>query len=80
MKISTDNGNTWINVEQLRVLKAFDHPDGLDAEMVFNFTDEGLITDVWVMDVCEGTSSETYIEIGDRLVDGEVINDKQGNI
>jgi hypothetical protein len=72
MKISTDGGDTWINVEQVEVLKALDHPDGLDAEIVFKFTDEGLITDVWVMDVCEGTSSETYQEVGDRLVDGSV--------
>jgi hypothetical protein len=70
MKISTDGGTTWINVEQVKVLKAIDHSDGLDAEIVFKFTDEGLITDVWVMDVCEGTSSETYLEIGDRLVYG----------
>lgn len=68
MKISTDNGVNWINVDQVRVLKAVDNPDGLDAEIAFNFTGEGLITDVWVDDVCQGTSSETYQEVGDRLV------------
>ena len=66
MKISLDDGDTWVEVEKLRVLKEFDHD--LDAEIAFNFTHEGLVTDVWVMDVCEGTSSETYQEIGDRLV------------
>ena len=39
MKISTDGGTTWINVEQVKVLKAIDHSDGLDAEIVFKFTD-----------------------------------------
>lgn len=68
MKISTDGGTTWVDVDQLRVLKAVDNPDGVDAEIAFNFTGEGLVTDVWVGNVCEGTSSETYQEIGDRLV------------
>ena len=68
MKISTDGGETWIDVEQLRVLQPVDNPENLEAEIAFNFTQEGLITDVWVENVCEGTSSEMYQEIGDRLV------------
>lgn len=68
MKISTDGGTTWIDVQEVRVLKTVDHPDDLDSEILFNFTHEGLITDVWVGNVCEGTSSEMYEEIGDRLV------------
>jgi hypothetical protein len=68
MKISTDGGHTWTDMEKVQVLKALDHPDELDSEILFNFTGEGLITDVWVGNVCEGTSCEMYQEIGDRLV------------
>jgi hypothetical protein len=68
MKISTDGGGTWIDTQEIRVLKTIDNPDSLDSEILFNFTQEGLIVDVWVENVCEGTSSETYQEIGDRLV------------
>lgn len=68
IKISTDGGKTWQDAGQLRVLKPLEGPDGMDAEIAFNFTEEGVVNDVWVMDVCEGTSSETYREIGDRIV------------
>lgn len=77
MKISTDGGKTWVDVDQLRVAVGVDRDDELDedegdeAELHFNFTEEGLIIDTWVDGVCVGTSSELYLEIGDRLVDGE---------
>lgn len=70
MKISTDGGHTWVEVEALRVSQELQHEDA-EAEVTFNFTSEGLIIDAWADGYCQGTSSETYLEIGDRLVDGE---------
>ena len=76
MKISTDDGITWVEVESIRVKKEYpihvnDEGDEVEAELAVNFTHEGIITDVWINNTCEGTSSETYLEIGNRLVDGE---------
>jgi len=69
MKVSLDGGATWVEVENVRVSQAVEDPEGEnEGHIEFNFTGEGLVTDVWVNDVCEGTSSEMYQEIGDRLV------------
>ena len=83
MKISfsIDDGKNWISCEGIRVKAEYpihsnDEGDEVEAELAVNFTHEGIITDVWINNTCEGTSSETYIEIGDRLVDGEVYDDK----
>lgn len=71
MRISLDDGKTWTTVKSL--IFAQDLPgvgDVESAEVTFNFTDKSLTTHVWVNDVCQGTSSETFVELGDRLVDG----------
>lgn len=71
MQFSLDDGKTWKTVTGIRVIHSLPGVGDVEtAEVAFNFTQEGLITDVWVDDVCEGTSSETYQEIGDRLVNG----------
>lgn len=72
MKISTDEGKTWVEVDSLRIIKDLDDPTDqeIDASLFFNFTHEGVVVDAWVNDVCEGTNAETYIELGDRLVNG----------
>jgi len=77
MKISTDNGKTWKKVNQLRVWVEVMNPLDMDddeapetGEVHFNFTEEGMITDLYVGNACEGTDSITYEELGDRLVDG----------
>jgi hypothetical protein len=73
MKISLDDGKSWIEVQGLRIIKEFDaHIDTdyeeIQAELHFNFTQEGIVTDVWVNNTCEGTESQLYVELGDNLV------------
>jgi len=73
MQISLDDGKTWQEVVSLRVIKEFDpvvdaDKETVQAELHFNFTAEGVVTDVWVSNTCEGTDSEMYVEIGDRIV------------
>ena len=74
MKVSLDNGKTWVEVETVRVIQEIDDPtdyeEPIKAELHFNFTHEGLVTDVFIDDACDGTSSEMYVEMGDRLVNG----------
>ena len=71
MKISLDNGVTYVEIEQVRVI--FDDLEVgnlLPAELHINITDEGIITDVWRTDVDANfaTQSESAQEIIDRLV------------
>jgi len=69
MRVSLDGGTNWVEVEGVLVSQDVEDPEGeREAHIDFSFTHEGLIVDIWVNDVCEGTSSEMYQEIGDRLV------------
>ncbi len=69
MRVSLDGGTNWVEVEGVLVSQDVEDPEGEnEAHIEFAFTHEGLIVDVWVNNVCEGTSSEMYQEIGDRLV------------
>jgi hypothetical protein len=70
MKISFDDGDTWVEVKSVRISQEFPNPDDVDqnAELAFNFTHEGLVTDLWVDDVCQGSKNQLYLEIGDDLV------------
>jgi len=73
MKVSLDNGNTWVEVENLKVIQNIEDPtdyedEPSEVELHFNFTSEGVVTDVWINDICQGTSSEVYLTIGDNLV------------
>ncbi len=69
MKVSLDGGANWIETEGVLVSQDVEDPEGEhESHIDFAFTHEGLIVDVWVDNVCEGTSSEMYQEIGDRLV------------
>ena len=71
MKISTDGGITWTEVDSVRVIQkipdTFNEEEKFEIELLFNFTHEGLIQDLWIDNANEGTTSETYNEIGDRL-------------
>ena len=86
--ISIDGGKTWIEAKQgvrvtvgpLPVFSGCPGEDNEKGDLLFNFTGEGLITDVWadviVVDVPlqmktenPGTSSATYTEIAERLVE-----------
>lgn len=50
MQVSTDGGVTWVDADNVRV--TYDEVDvpGEDSQgqVLFNFTEEGLITDIWV--------------------------------
>jgi hypothetical protein len=70
MKISIDNGLTWQDVESVRVSQEIPdifNDEKFEIELLFNFTNEGLIQDLWIDNVSEGSISETYQEIGDRM-------------
>ena len=86
--MSLDGGKTWTTAKQgIRVLVSplpvFSGCPGEDNEngaLVFNFTSEGLITDVWTEFIVvddplqtkeenPGTASETYTEIVEKLVE-----------
>jgi len=73
---SLDGGKTWREFSSLRIECKVTEIPGEDGggELFFNFTHEGLITDVWVGNDQPwasniGTSSETYDEIVSRLVE-----------
>lgn len=73
MKVSLDNGDTWVEVENLKVIQNIEDPTDYEeepslVELHFNFTNEGVVTDVWINDICQGSSSEIYLNIGDNLV------------
>lgn len=73
MKVSLDNGDTWVEVENLKVIQNIEDPtdyedEPSEVELHFNFTSEGVVTDVWINDICQGSSSEVYLNIGDNLV------------
>jgi len=71
MKISTDGGLTWTDVDSVRISQeipdTFNEEEKFEIELLFNFTHEGLIQDLWIDNVNEGSMTETYNEIGDRL-------------
>ena len=76
LSYSTDGGETWTPCpEGIRIRQDIHVPgeDEDDGELIFNFAEEGLICDVWAATgaviVNPGTSSETYDEIEQRLVD-----------
>lgn len=71
---TVDDGVTWVEADGLRVCVPAQQIPGADipeGELVFNFTHEGVIVDVWRDDgeqsINEGTSSEMYDEMVNRL-------------
>jgi len=77
-QFSLDGGHSWQDFDQLRIYCEIEHFPGEDEEgggdLCFNFTQEGLIIDLWEDDerlgsVNPGTSSETYDEIVERLIE-----------
>ena len=65
MKISLDNGATWSDSDTVRVIVENVY-DALE-DLHFNFTHEGLITDVVVDGELQAGTSEMYGEISDRI-------------
>lgn len=75
ISISLDGGKNWVKCpEGVRVNIAEQDINGEEGDLVFNFTHEGVITDIWVQtelieDSNVGTSSEMYCDIIERLVE-----------
>jgi hypothetical protein len=73
MKVSLDKGQTWVDVEN--VLVSQNIPDNysenkdIEIEVVFHFDQSGLVQRLWLNNVNEGTVTESYLEIGERLVE-----------
>jgi hypothetical protein len=74
MKISLDDGKTWQEVSGVRIACEIPDPtdyeedEETDAELLFTFTDEGLVTDVVLNGFVENSTSQTYIELGDEII------------
>lgn len=77
ISVSLDNGVTWLDCpDGLRVNLEKQNIDGevTDGDLVFNFTHEGLITDIWVLNEAEievnvATSSVLYSELISQMVE-----------
>jgi len=77
ISITFNDGKTWIPCpDGVRVNIENQWIDGEErqGELVFNFTHEGVITDIWVQTEADcdsnvGTSSEMYSDIISRLVE-----------
>jgi len=70
---TVDDGKTWLPCEDIQVKAEYplhidDENEEVNAELVTKFTKDNMTLNVWVHNTCEGTSSETYSEIGDRLI------------
>ena len=66
MRISLDNGNTWINAESIiisKLLQAEEH----EVEMIWNFHREEVKTDIIYGNQFLGSESQTFHEIGDKI-------------
>ena len=72
MKVSLDDGITWINTETVKICKVItdvcSDGENIVSEIDFSFTNEELITIVWIDNVCEGISSHKYEDIGNKVV------------
>lgn len=64
MKISLDNGKTWNEVEDVRIIHDIDDKpeDGESVEYEIHHTHEGTIENVWFNNQCLGTASVTCNE------------------
>lgn len=74
LQYTLDDGKTWIKCpEGIQICLETEVPgEDISGDLVFNFTHEGLICDVWLNNPESsniGTSSEMYNEIVERLVE-----------
>lgn len=69
MRVSFD-GKTWQEVDQVTVVQTVPNPTekGEDPELIFKFTSKTLDTEVLFGNIFIGHESQTYTEIGDRVV------------
>lgn len=74
ISITYDDGKTWIPCPDGVRVNIWINGEEHQGELVFNFTHEGVITDIWVQTKADcdsnvGTSSEMYSDIISRLVE-----------
>ena len=78
ISISMDDGKTWISCPEgvrVNIEKQILPGEDSTGDLVFNFTHEGVITDIWrvvpetQLDENVGTESEMYSDIIDRLIE-----------
>ena len=78
LKVSLDGGETFVDApEGVRIIVPLDFvpSDGGSGQLHVNFTDEGIIKDIWSDDQEPGddakaTSSETYYDAAKRVAYG----------
>ncbi len=66
MRISLDNGKTWHDAENViisKLLQAEEH----EVEMVWNFHQEEVKTDIIYGNQFLGSDSQSYQELGDKI-------------
>lgn len=68
LRFSIDGGRTWHSAEGLAVAKPLSGPRRRRGEITFLFKKDEVATLAWVDNVCSGSRTETYREIGDELV------------
>lgn len=76
ISVSLDNGVTWFNCPdgvRINIEKQWIDGEESRGDLVFNFTHEGLITDIWVLNEAEvevnvATSSVMYSELISQMI------------
>ena len=76
ISISMDNGVTWLSCPdgvRINIEKQWIDGEESRGDLVFNFTHEGLITDIWVLNEAEvevnvATSSIMYSELISQMI------------
>ncbi len=66
MRISLDNGKTWHDAENViisKLLQAEEH----EVEMVWNFNQEEVKTDIIYGNQFLGSDAQSYQELGDKI-------------
>lgn len=74
MKVSLDDGKTWVDVNTVRVIQDVDDPtdneEPAKVQLHINLLKDKMENYVFIDDGCDGSDVCTYLELGDRLVNG----------
>ena len=71
IRYSTDNGATWTNADRGIIVEIQSDLFADDRMMVANFTDEGLIQDVWDLSGLVASCTILYDDWLDNICEGE---------
>lgn len=75
MKVSLDGGLTFSEVDQVMVVQDIDDPtdneEPAKIELHINLFKDKMASHVFIDDACDGSDVVTYLELGDRLVNGD---------